>query len=476
MNSLDSISEEDILNALSSKQSDDNSSVLDSEYSESNPEISEDDIQNALSDKSGYRESLKPYIASLASGLIGSPNAILQLPKALVNDINTAYTGKNDLEENLSKSGKRALNFLDTVASYLPNSSDIRQKLTGEENPDFINRLLIGAGSGAPFGPLGSGIGAGFQLLDEILNASQASPRTQSIVRLGANVVPVKVKGFTPTKRQAPVYNFLKENGLTDRQIAPILNDKSFINNTARKIAKKTGKTEAALADTNAALGGIFEKLKEDQQSKVVPDQLLRSEIENSLNEKLMELPSDKRRRIQQDVNDYYNSARSASDAINLYRDINETFSEKNANIQSLKEPLLQQLDTTVPELAANFRILNEIYSNFADVRQSLKPTTLGAWLEQSLPYRILGGILTGNPFLLKEAIGEAAVKTLAREMIINPKLKNLSKRLSIAIEKKSPGFAAAAQKQLSDELRKSSPEVADKLEELDITKAFEGQ
>lgn len=407
---------------------------------------------------------------SVIGGFLGAPKALLQAPKALLSQINALVTGENNLEENLSERPAAFLSALDKAADYLPDAAKIRENIV-QEDPEWYENILMGAGAGAPFGVGGALLGAAGGGLEEVLEKTDASPRTKAASRLGliaASGIKGK-KGLQPKPGQKRLFNFLKKQGLEDSQIAPILEKPGQSQKFLSKLASKEGKTKVILESIGEGLGETLEEIQfEHPSSKTVLGSHESQLIENKLNKALEKLPSKRRGAIERDVSEFLNSPRAAEDAINLWRDINDTFGSKNKKIQPLKAPLLEALETIDPALAEDFQLANQAYSNYASVRKNLSPKELGYLGQLTGPSGFVVSMILGNPWsMLKKWGVKVGASQVAREMVLNPNLKNISQKMSYAINKKSAPMIGLQLQEMAQEVEKWDEEAAEEIRKI---------
>lgn len=420
---------------------------------------------------SSTKEDMQRYGTDIISGLGGMPHAIMKFPETIANQMETLITGKEEAPKGLEKGQSALFRGLDYLASFLPEMNEIRKQMTDEE-ATALDRYIMAAAGGATMGPAGMATMAGFQGLEEGLEAIDAPPRVRAGARLtGIAATGIKSKkGLQPKNAaEAEMIKFFKKYNVPEEQSAIALSKPGSAKKWISKIASKKGKAEAILEATGEGIGGVYESLKEQPAADMVLSSMERSSMETKINETMETFPKAIRKSIEGDVQEFFDSARTGSDMINLWQDINQAFEGNKKQLQRLKEPLLEGLKTIDKEFAQDFQSANQAYSNFQEVKDIMKPGDWGFFSNLKGPAAVLGYILKGTPMLaLKIGIPAYMLSKLAREMIINPKLKNISKKLSYSISKRSLGATQIAINELADEISKTDEELGEIIRSID--------
>lgn len=406
--------------------------------------------------------------SSVISGLLGTPRALLGAPKAIADQAYALISGEEPGEESYSDFGKKAFGALDTAASYFPDPENVRRNLGGGEEMDLTERVLQGVGGGALVGaPI---LGGAFGALESGLENVE-SPRLKAAARLGLGAVTglKGKKGLQPTAKQKPLFEFLKKSGLEDSQIALALEKPGAVKQGLAKLAKRGSKTDLVIESARNGLESVYENLAAHPSFETVLAPFERSVIENELYSSLEKFPVKLRKQVLPDVQEFINGPQSFGEAVNLWQDINANFGSKSSRAQILKKPLLEAMEKIDPSLTKDFQMANEAYGNFASVRKNLKPETAGFLTKLVGPSGALVSLVFGNPWLAAKHLGLQQVSSLlAREMVLNPKLKNISQKLSYAINKKSLSMIKKQRDELADEIEKVDPQVSEELRKAD--------
>lgn len=449
-------------------------------------------------------DNVERYASDVISGVAGVPHALTHLPDFLINQAKSLYS---DEEESVTEDLDKYLNYVSSTLNpvksgitsilnkfmpesevtkiyeqipgsipelavklrqALPSSEEVREKLTDQEI-DTLDRYIMAASAGAPFGPGGALVGAGIQAGEDVLEASGASPRTKAATRLlalGATGLKGKKGLQAANAEESAILKLGRKAGMTDAEIAPALSEPSTFKKWLAKAAKKGGKAEAVLEMTGEGLGSIYENLKNEHEASqkvlAIPE---RQNMQSQLSEVLDSLPAKHKQFINQDIQDFHNSPQSASDMINLYQKISKTFDGDKAALQRLKGPIIEAMETVDPNLARDFQTVNKAWANYASVRNIMNPKEMGWMGHLKHPASLIATFLTGNPFLLAKGYALAhGVSFLAREMVMNPKLKNISKKIAYGINKKSYGAISVGIRELAKEVEKDDPELAEEI------------
>lgn len=419
----------------------------------------------------GTKEDLQRYGTDVIAGMGGMPHALAKFPESVANQIETLISGNEKPPKGIEEGQSALFRGIDWLASFLPEMNEIRQGMTDEE-ATALDRYIMAAAGGAPFGPAGAATMAGFQGLEEGLEAIDASPRVKAGARLaGIAATGAKTKkGIQPKNAaEAEMLRFFDKYNIPEEQQSIALSKLSNAKKWVSKIASKKGKTEAILEATGEGIGEVYEVLREQPSADTVLAPMERSRMQGRIEEIMEDLPKSVRKSIEGDVQEFFQSPQTGADMINLWQDINQAFIGKKKQLQRLKEPLLEGLKTIDVEFAKDFQSANKAYSNFQEVRNIMKPGDWGFFSHLKGPAAVVGYILKGTPMgALKLGIPAYALSKLAREMIINPKLKNISKKLGYGISKRSLGASQVALKELADEMDNIDPEIATMIRSID--------
>lgn len=330
----------------------------------------------------------------------------------------------------------------------LPTSKDVKsflESLGVDEEPEtFLQKYMrrVGGltGSGIPFGqfnPLQDIIAGG---MGQILEEAGASPLIQALGELSVYGFPKSVLTgkIAPKPSQASLVKKGRELGLTEKELAPALTKESFTSKLISKFSPKGGRGSDVTKATRDALGNVYTGLKEsDYGARLLKDEN-RLNVISDIEKTLENMPSKYRKKILEDFSDLKRKPITGESLIDFYQDVNQTFGPQNKRTLVLNKNVSEALQKHNPDLAEDFRLVNQLYSNTAKLANRLKPPKFLDVLTLGSVGDFLFGLSTMNLPVMASAIGFEGARYLAREMLLNPRLKNLSYQLVTQLNKGS--------------------------------------
>lgn len=292
--------------------------------------------------------------------------------------------------------------------------------------------------------------------LGQVAEEAGAPEWAQNLSELLAFMSPKFSKKITPTKSQTEAVEFLRGKGLSDKEITPLLKTEKKIRSLGR-LSKKGPKTETLTRGISEKLGEGYDLLKTEGKEKFLKgkDVLL---FDDKLGESLEKISPSFARLIEKDVESLRNKGISQKNLIDFYQDINRVVKGQEGGksvLNTIKPLVIQGLEKIDPKSAKDFSMLNQFYAKKAVLSKSLKPDVIDKWLKKGKVYGAVAGIATGNPYFLKGIIAEEVGSRIIREILINPRLQNLSNQMLKSISKNQVQTAAGAYKIFKDELKK---------------------
>lgn len=343
----------------------------------------------------------------------------------------------------------------------------------------YLESSLERAGEIAPYSLLGGGgvltnilrtLGAGFA--GQGAKELGGGPIVQTAAEIGAFGLPGLGKKINPTKAQKEIVEEARALGLTDKEIAPLIqgeNKQKFLS----KLAERRGRSQQALKSSKGKLDTVYKTLQKGEEATKTLSSTKSNKVVKSIQDKLSELPSATQDLISKDFTQLLEKPITGDSLINFYSDINSTYSKGGAPLGILKEPIKDALSSISPKLANNFQTTNKLYSKYYQIANRLKPNLVSDLVTAGEATRLMFGVATGNFPLLIETVGESAARSLATEMLINPRFQNLGNKMVSALNQNSVPAAKRILQQMIKETKDVSPEVARELQKLDISKVL---
>lgn len=352
-------------------------------------------------------------------------------------------------------------------------SRELEKYLPTQEG--FAEKALERGGKIAPYAITGGGNVLGQALrsavagfLGEVAKESGLPPWAQSLAELPAFAAPSLGKKIIPTAAQKELVEGGRRLGLSEEAITPLIQSE-MKKKWLTKFSPKRGRTQEALKKSKSGLGNIYGALENSEVAKSALTTEQSQEVLESIEGVMEKLPSGVRNKIKQDLSDLLNAPITGSSLINFFKDINHYIGKGEQKLGLLKGPIGDALKKLSPQLGEDFSITNRLYSEYAQMAGRLKPTLVGDLMSAGRAVRTMLGVTTGNYPLLAEAIGESAAKRIAREMLINPRLQNLSKKMVSALNQNKSAIANRILKDYTKEISEIDPELGDDFNDIDF-------
>lgn len=314
----------------------------------------------------------------------------------------------------------------------LPTQEKLPEELL-ERGGKLATYLAGGEGSLLSKG-LRSGVGA---LAGQTVKGLGGGEIAQDIAELASMSAPDLAKNLVAKKSQSRVVNFLKNKGWTDREITPLIQDPKKI----ARYAKFSSKGEK-VASLNKDIYNKFDSLYSDVRSTGESLPALKGEqVDSFLGdfENIWEkIPRRYRRKIQGEVDDLFNSPMKFSDFVDFNQAVNAEIGAEEggrAVLGRLKEATQDAQRMISPELSEELALTNELYSRRANFAKHMKPKQIDDLAEAGKIYGLAAGIADGNFGIIKGVIGLTGARKLAREILINPRLQNISDKMLKAFQ-----------------------------------------
>lgn len=263
--------------------------------------------------------------------------------------------------------------------------------------------------------------------------------------------------------------------GLSENEITPLVQGEKKIS-TLSKIARKGGKTKELFGAIKDKLGDSYDSIKSSPlaQERISPKQtssLIRKfvDIETDLGKTLQPSPDKEGaiKFVQASVEKLIQNGATSEELVNFWQDINKSVKWNSIQggkkaLARLKQPILETLKEVDPGMAERFDLTNQLYSKYANVAKRLKPDIVESLATKAEMWAALPaawGLVNGNPWVFAGLASEAGMRTLAREMIINPHFQNISKKLVSNINAGSSQGIQSVLKQAKDLMTKNHPD-----------------
>lgn len=305
-------------------------------------------------------------------------------------------------------------------------------------------------------------IGAGLGYAAEKLEApewAQAVAESVPFFYSGGKKIPLK-------KDQVKLGEFLRKQGLTENEITPLLKSPEQIERWG-KWASKGAKSRELMESIYHKSGQIYSNIEKQAGGLANPN--LTSQnfelIEKEFAQIYEKMPHKFRNLIKHDVKDFLNSPGGFNDLKNLYQDINAVIGAEHggrAVVGLFKKPIQNAMTTISPELANDFELATDLYRTRARVKGSIvSPKEIDKFIDLGEAATFGTGIVNRDIGLITKAMGAVGARKIAREMLINPRLQNISVRIGEALKNNKYVLAEKYLVEFRNEVEKEDPELA---------------
>lgn len=288
----------------------------------------------------------------------------------------------------------------------------------------------------------------------------------QSALELTAFIGPDITKKLLETGKDKDLIAFAKKMGMTNEQITPLIQSE-FKQKWLTKISPKRGSTQTALKNTKTQLDETYSTLQKSPQATLEISEQENGKLLNGIFEKLNEMPRNVREKIEKDLGDLVNNKITGESLMNFWKDINANAGEHAKQLSLLKEPIKNALNSISPELSKDFGMLNQLYTKYFPIAARLKPNLVSDLISAAEYMGILGSFTFGYYPPLISLLGEKVGKKVAQQMLINPRLQQLSKKMVKAMNENKTSIVKKLTEAFSNQIEKTSPEAAEELDKI---------
>lgn len=261
---------------------------------------------------------------------------------------------------------------------------------------------------------------------------------------------------------------FLRKEGLNENEIAPLINSPEKLE-LLSKYASKGKKSRKLFDSIYTKTGHLYDSITNSGKNLPALDQNMKTQILNDFSSIIKDLPHEYRQLVKHDLMDLVTKGRGgAEDLINFYQDVNTIIGPRQggrAVVGRFKEPIIKGLNSIKPELAEDFQLANELYKTRINVASHLlSKKDLDKVIDIGEAAALGAGIFNRDLGMIGKVIGLSGARKLARELLINPRLQNISTRIGEAIRKNKYTLAEKYLNEFSDMIGKDDPELSESI------------
>lgn len=265
----------------------------------------------------------------------------------------------------------------------------------------------------------------------------------------GGKKIPIK-------KGEKQFVDFLRKKGLTENEITPLLKSPEQVNRWST-YAHKGKKSRELMESIYSKTGNIYDTIIQEGKNLSPLSEAGRIKILNDFSKIADEIPHKYRQLIERDMKDFVSKGRAgAEDLINLDKDINAVLGMEGKGgheaIGRFKGPIKEALNSISPELAQDYSLAKELYKTRFKVKGALiNPKDFDRFMDMGEMYGLGVGLANRDMGMMAKVIGTAGARQIAREMLINPRLQNISGRIGEALKKNKLFLAEKYIREFSD-------------------------
>jgi hypothetical protein len=368
-----------------------------------------------------------------------------------------------------------------SIAPFLPKGELTRKKAYEfskkklpyfEKEPEKILKRAGGVAFEAALSPGGlltkgiqTGIGTGLGYAAEKLGApewAQSIAEGLPFFYSGGKKIPLKPD-------QKKLGEFLRKQGLTENEITPLLKTPEQINRWST-FASKGKKSRKLMESIYNKTGSIYDSVISEGKSLPPLSNESKEKILKSFSKIKEETPNVHWELIEKDMKDFLTKGRAgAEDLINLDKDINAILGADRGAwdaVGRFKGPIKEALESINPQIAEDYSLAKEFYRSRAKAKTALiNPKDFDRFMDAGEAYGLAQGIFNRDMGMIAKVLGASGGRSLAREMLINPKLHNMAVRIGESLRKNKLNLTAKYLREFSNALREEDPGLADSID-----------
>lgn len=392
------------------------------------------------------KKTFAPGTALLKGGIKGVRG--LSRTKDILSPVIQAFGGKD-----VQKSMEDKL-----IEKYFPTGQSAL-----EQGAERVGELLPYGAAGGTAGVIKSILaGASGQALKE----AGAPQWAQDLAELAIFMSPKGGKKIEPKPSQKEGVEFLRKRGLSEKAIAPLIRQEKSLRRIG-KFAHKGDRLISRLEEAHENLKSGYQDIKKAGQFLELPRNKV-VDFEKKLTEKFDFLTPDQQKLVKENVDTLLNKEINAKNLIDFWQDVNAksgTLRGAKQAVQSLKEPIREALKDIDPSLQKEYELLNQFWARKNQITKTLKPDQLDRAIELAEAAGIAKGVLTGDAKLLTKLLGVVGGRALLGEMLVNPRLQNLSNQMLKEASRNRPSILKKLNERFIVEVKKEYPEYGEILE-----------
>lgn len=292
----------------------------------------------------------------------------------------------------------------------------------------------------------------------------------QDIAALSTMSLPDLAKNIPAKKAQERVISFLRKKGFTENEITPLIQSPEKLSKMA-SFASKGEKTNQLMRDIYGKMGTVYEGIRNEGTNLPGLGREAADEFTTKFNSQLNKIPKFYKRQIKEEIEDLMNSEMKFSDFIDFDQAVNARIkgvSGGKAILGTLKKATAEAKQAISPELANDLSLANELYGKGVDVSKHLRTKEIEELFDLGEKVALISSIADQNVGLLTKVLGIGGARKIATELLTNPRLQNINKRMLKSIKDNRLPETMKLFEVFRKEAIKSNPELEELFDEND--------
>lgn len=268
-------------------------------------------------------------------------------------------------------------------------------------------------------------------------------------------------KALRPAAKQQAVFDFLKNKGLSEKEITPIIQNKKTLSFLS-KAASKFERDDPMIRGIKDKLGGIFEGIREQGRNAGYLEGPALANFEREFHDKLQKVPRMYQGLIKKEVEDLLQNPIDFTELHDFNKAINAIVKDVEggkAAVGIMKGPIEKAQAKMNPGLYKELKQTNEAYSKIANYTDKMTRKDWDSLIGMGEAGGAVLGILTMNPALFGKAAGVAGTRAGAKQFLSNPRLHNIHLKMWDAFRKHKMPRVLQLAETFMNELKKDSEE-----------------
>lgn len=350
------------------------------------------------------------------------------------------------LEEALQRMRTGKQERLEAIEKYLPTQDRPEEELLQRLGSAFAVPIPAG-------GPVSTIARAGGSaLLEQTAKEVGAPPWLQGIAGFPAYLAPNLPARVAVARGNEPILNTMREMGFSENAITRSIQTEGKLARVA-PFALKGQRATTAVRETQNELGNFYQGMRNSQAAQEVVDPQIIQGLLGEWTNILRDMPHAVRNSIAPEFRQLLSAPVTPNSMMRFWRQINQVFQGQRQQLQHLKTPMQDVLYSTNPELAQQFEIWNNMYSNLSNLRRQLTPSLRDELFFMTEAVPVAQAAVQGNPsklFAALKALGWiSGARKLAQEALISPRLQGIGRKFLQTATEGSIGNTARLAKNL---------------------------